>query len=214
MIRAVIFDLDNCLAPVKEQGEQVCDPAFSAIRIANRGTLSEETLTEAFSDCWRHPFDFVAAKYGFSNEMLSAGWNAFAQMEVEAWSAYPDLSVLQELTSDLYLVTSGFRRLQQSKIKALGFEHLFKEIFIDALDEPERKGKEGIFRSIMDAAGLSPRRGGHCGGQSRFGNRGGEPARNPDRADIAPGSASRRACDPPYRDFDGTKGTSYVIAKL
>ena len=156
MIRAVIFDLDNCLAPVKEQGEQVCDPAFSAIRIANRGTLSEETLTEAFSDCWRHPFDFVAAKYGFSNEMLSAGWNAFAQMEVEAWSAYPDLSVLQELTSDLYLVTSGFRRLQQSKIKALGFEHLFKGIFIDALDEPERKGKEGIFRSIMDAAGLSP----------------------------------------------------------
>ena len=69
---------------------------------------------------------------------------------------YPDLSVLRELTSDLYLVTSGFRRLQQSKIKALGFEQLFKGIFIDAVDEPERKGKEGIFRSIMDAAGLSP----------------------------------------------------------
>jgi hypothetical protein len=59
----------------------------------------------------RHPVDLVAAKYGFSNEMPSAGWNAFAQMEVEAWSAYPDLSALQELTSDLYPVTSGFRRL-------------------------------------------------------------------------------------------------------
>ena len=119
----------------------------------------EETLREAFSECWRHPFDFVAAKYGFSNEMVSAGWDAFSQMEVETpMKGYPDLDVLPELTPDLYLVTSGFRRLQQSKIRALGFEHLFKGIFIDAIDEPERKGKEGIFRSIMAAADLSPKK--------------------------------------------------------
>ena len=134
--------------------------------------------------------------------MLSAGWNAFAQMEVETWSAYPDLGVLQELTSDLYLVTSGFRRLQQSKIKALGFEHLFKGIFIDALDEPERKGKEGIFRSIMDAAGLSPEEVVIVGDNPDSEIEVGEPARNPDRADIETGSDSRRACAPRYRDFD------------
>ncbi|MGA9577825.1 MAG: HAD family hydrolase [Terrimicrobiaceae bacterium] len=157
MIKALIFDLDNCLAPANEVGEQLVEPAFTAIRNANRGTVSEETLREAFSECWRHPFDFVAAKYGFSNEMVSAGWDAFSRMEVETpMKGYPDLNVLRELTPDLYLVTSGFRRLQQSKIRALGFEHLFKGIFIDAIDEPERKGKEGIFRSIMAAADLSP----------------------------------------------------------
>jgi FMN phosphatase YigB (HAD superfamily) len=157
MIRALIFDLDNCLASAKEVGEELCEPAFAAIRIANRGTVDEETLKEAFSECWRHPFDFVAAKYGFSNEMVSAGWNAFSQMEVETpMKGYPDLAVLRELTPDLYLVTSGFRRLQESKIKALAFESLFQGIFIDAVDEPDRKGKEGIFRSIMAAAGLLP----------------------------------------------------------
>jgi putative hydrolase of the HAD superfamily len=60
------------------------------------------------------------------------------------------------LRADLYLVTSGFRRLQESKIKALGFEPLFKGIFIDAVDEPERKGKHGIFQSILDTEGLRP----------------------------------------------------------
>ena len=127
------------------------------MRIANRGAVPEETLREAFSECWRHPFDFVAAKYGFSNEMVSAGWDAFSRMEVETpMKGYPDLNVLRELTPDLYLVTSGFRRLQQSKIRALGFEHLFKGIFIDAIDEPTRKGKEGIFRSILGSAALTP----------------------------------------------------------
>jgi FMN phosphatase YigB (HAD superfamily) len=156
IIKAFIFDLDNCLAPAKEVGEQLCEPAFAAMRIANRGTVPEETLREAFSECWRHPFDFVAANYGFSNEMVSAGWDAFSRMEVETpMRGYPDLDVLRELTPDLYLVTSGFRRLQESKIKALGFKHLFKGIFVDAIDEPARKGKEGIFRTIMAAAGLS-----------------------------------------------------------
>jgi FMN phosphatase YigB (HAD superfamily) len=158
MIRALIFDLDNCLAPAREVGEELCEPAFAAIRLANRGTVDEETLREAFSECWRHPFDFVAAKYGFSNEMISAGWDAFSKMEVETpMKCYPDLNVLRELSFDLYLVTSGFRRLQQSKIKALGFEDLFAGIFIDAVDEPDRKGKEGMFRSILAAGGLTPK---------------------------------------------------------
>jgi hypothetical protein len=110
IIKAFIFDLDNCLAPAKEVGEQLCEPAFAAMRIANRGTVPEETLREAFSECWRHPFDFVAANYGFSNEMVSAGWDAFSRMEVETpMRGYPDLDVLRELTPDLYLVTSGFR---------------------------------------------------------------------------------------------------------
>jgi FMN phosphatase YigB (HAD superfamily) len=157
MIRALIFDLDNCLAPANEVGESLFEPAFRAMRAANRGTVSEEALGEAFSECWCHPFDFVATKYGFSNEMISAGWDVFSQVTVQTpMKGYPDLNVLPELSPELYLVTAGFRRLQQSKIQALGFEHLFKAVFIDAVDEPEREGKEGIFQSILDAEGLRP----------------------------------------------------------
>ena len=70
MIRALIFDLDNCLAAANEVGEHLFEPAFEAIRNAIRGTLSAEELKEAFSECWRHPLDFVADKYGFSQAML------------------------------------------------------------------------------------------------------------------------------------------------
>src|SRR4029453_13064117 len=102
MIKAFIFGPDNCLASANEGGEQLIEPAFTAMRNANRGTVSEETLREAFSECWRHPFCFGATKYGFSKEMVSAGGDAFSQIEVETpMKGYPDLNVLRELTPDL-----------------------------------------------------------------------------------------------------------------
>ena len=157
MIRALIFDLDNCLAAANEVGEHLFEPAFEAIRNANRGTLSAEELKEAFFECWRHPLDFVADKYGFSQAMLAAAWKAFSHTRVATpMKGYGDLAVLGELSADLYLVTSGFRRLQESKIKALNFEHLFAGIYIDAIDESDRKGKQGLFESILRAKQLKP----------------------------------------------------------
>ncbi len=157
MIKALIFDLDNCLAAANEVGEDVFEPAFEAMRNANRGTLTAEQLAEAFQDVWRRPLDFVASKFGFSQEMLAAGWKVFSQTVVETpMKGYGDLAVLRELPFDLYLVTSGFRGLQESKVRALKIEDLFKGIVIDAIDEANRKGKQGIFQSILEAEKLTP----------------------------------------------------------
>jgi FMN phosphatase YigB (HAD superfamily) len=157
MIKAIIFDLDNCIAAANEVGEHLFEPAFEAISNANRGTLSAEELAEAFKECWRHPLDFVAEKFGFSPEMLTAGWKVFSQTLVETpMTGYGDLDILRELPFDLYLVTSGFRRLQESKVKALEIRPLFRGIEIDAIDEAERKGKQGIFESILDVKELRP----------------------------------------------------------
>jgi putative hydrolase of the HAD superfamily len=157
MIAAIIFVLDNCLSAAVEVGAQLFEPAFEAIRCANRGTLTDPELKEAFSDCWRHPLDFVAAKHRFSKEMLSAGWNEMARIAVKGqMHGYPDLPILAELPVQRFLVTSGFRRLQESKVKALGIEHLFTAIYIDAIDEPDRKGKLRIFEMILERHGLRP----------------------------------------------------------
>jgi hypothetical protein len=83
MIRALILDLDNCVAAANEVGDELFEPAFKAIRNANRGTLTAEQLAQAFQECWRHPLDFVASKFGFSDEMLEAGWNVFSETAVE-----------------------------------------------------------------------------------------------------------------------------------
>ena len=157
MIRALILDLDNCLAAANEVGEDVFKPAFEAMRNANRGTLTDEQLAKAFEEIWRQPLDFVASKFGFSQEMLAAGWKAFSQTVIETpMKGYGDLAVLQELPFELYLVTSGFRGLQESKVKALQIADLFREIEIDAIDEDDRKGKQGVFASILERKELKP----------------------------------------------------------
>lgn len=157
MIKALIFDLDNCLAAANEVGEDVFKPAFEAMRNANRGTLTEEQLAEAFEDVWRHPLDFVAFKFGFSQEMLAAGWKVFSQTVVETpMKGYGDLAVLRDLAFDLYLVTSGFRGLQESKVRALQVADLFRGVEIDAIDEDNRRGKQGIFATILETKKLRP----------------------------------------------------------
>lgn len=157
MTKALIFDLDNCLAAADEVGQQLFAPAFDAIRAANHGTLSEQALTEAFSECWRHPLDWVAAKYGFSEEMLSAGWKIFVKTEVtQPMHGYGDLATLANMPVQRFLVTSGFRRLQESKIRALALERWFTGIYVDAIDEPDRKGKQGLFELILNTYRLKP----------------------------------------------------------
>ena len=157
MIKALIFDLDTCLAAANEVGDHLFAPAFQAVRNANQGAVSEEALSAALADCWRFPFDFIAGKYGFSPAMRSAGFAAFSQIEVRgSMHGYGDLAALAEIPAKLFLVTSGFRRLQESKIKALGITHLFTEIHIDAIDESRPIGKLQVFEAIMQTHRLTP----------------------------------------------------------
>ena len=54
-------------------------------------------------------------------------------------------------------MTSGFRRLQESKIKALNLAPFFTAVYVDAIDEPDRLGKQGVFeRILMDYELTSP----------------------------------------------------------
>src|SRR5438128_104947 len=151
MTKALIFDLDNCLAPSREVGEELYEPAFEAIREANRGQLGESQLSKAFEDVWRHPLDWVAERYGFSKAMLDAAWQAFEKMEVSRpMVGYDDIEVIAEWPVSRFLVTSGFRRLQESKIRALNIRPLFTNVYVDAIDEPGHLGKAGIFKTILD----------------------------------------------------------------
>ncbi len=155
--RLVILDLDNCLAAAREVGDALFEEGFQAIRRANKGTLDEAALQAAFSDCWRHPLDWVAERHGFSQEMLSAGWEAFSRMEVHhPMTGYGDLGELLKLPQHRVLVTSGFRRLQESKIRALNLPRYVHELYVDAIDEPDRIGKKGWFQRILASHRLAP----------------------------------------------------------
>lgn len=157
MISAIIFDLDNCLAAADAMGRDFLEPMFAAIRRANRGRVSDAALENAFEDCWRLPLDTVAKKYGFSAEMLDAGWQVGQRLTVRGpMNGYADLPELAHLPAKLFIVTAGFRRMQESKIDALGFRAMFAGVYIDAIDEPGHKGKRELFREILEQHWLDP----------------------------------------------------------
>jgi putative hydrolase of the HAD superfamily len=157
MIKALIFDLDNCLAAANEAGEQLYAPVFAAIRQASQGQIPEARLKAALNDCWYHALDWVAQKHGFSETTLAAGWQVLSQLEItQPLHGYGDLHLLPELSAERFLVTSGFQRLQQSKIKALNISTWFSGVYIDAIDQPGRLGKKAIFENILRLGRLQP----------------------------------------------------------
>ena len=157
MVRAALFDLDNCLAPADEAGEALFAPAFAAIRAANQGHLADDELSAAFAEMWRHALDAVARKHRFTDEMLQAGWRAFRTIEVtQPLRGYPDLPQIAQLPLERFLVTTGFRRLQESKVAALGIAPLFAEIQVDAIDEAPRRPKQERFADIASRYGWQP----------------------------------------------------------
>jgi len=157
MIKAIIFDLDSCLSAADEPGQEFFAPAFDAIKRFTEGSHTSQVLEQAFADMWRLPFDFVARKYNFTPSMLSAGWERLAQLEVTTpMHGYGDLDALKDLPAQLFLVTSGFRRLQNSKIRALGIAPIFAALHVDAIDEPGHRGKQKLFEEILRAHQLQP----------------------------------------------------------
>ena len=150
MTDAIVFDLDSCISAADEPGQQLFAPVFAAIQAANQGSHSESSLASAFTDMWRLPFDFVADKHAFTQAMNDAGWRALLDVKVTTpMHGYGDIDVLRELKVRRFLVTSGFRHLQESKIRALNIAPLFTEIVVDAIDESGARGKLAIIQDLI-----------------------------------------------------------------
>ena len=69
---------------------------------------------------------------------------------------YCDIETLADLPAQRCLVTSGFKRLQDSKIKSLRLEPFFSSTYVDAIDYPNRVGKLGLFARILRDYELAP----------------------------------------------------------
>jgi len=154
MIKAIVFDLDHCLMSPHELGAHALAPVVRAVTEANAGRLSEGVLRSAFADFMRAPFDRVALKHGFPEDVSAAARTAFAQLAVpRTLRGYADLPVLARLPVRRYLVTTGFLLFQQRKIDALGIGPLFAGVYIDAIDRPARTSKKAIFAEILASQG-------------------------------------------------------------
>jgi FMN phosphatase YigB (HAD superfamily) len=152
VIRTLICDLDNTLFPARTIPRAAVEPALERVRVANRAGpgIPDARLEEALEACWDRAFDEVARLYDLPEPLCQAWHTAAKELEVTGpLELYSDVDVLWALPLRRFLVTTGYRRFQESKISVLGLAGRFEAIYIDALGETDRVGKEALFRRIL-----------------------------------------------------------------
>ena len=159
MIRLLLVDLDNTLFRTRSMPREVVRPAVDAVRAANVGpaALPAEAIDRFLHDCWQRPFDVAAREHGVPEALREAFGAALVGLRVGVpLTPYPDVAALAAIPATRVLVTTGYRRFQESKVEALGVAWLFDRVVVDAVGEPGREGKAGAFRRLLGEYGLAP----------------------------------------------------------
>ncbi|WP_299288118.1 HAD family hydrolase [uncultured Mucilaginibacter sp.] len=152
MKKALIFDLDDTIYPSKS----VADKMFAELYALIQKHVSEDVYEKVKEDILTSPFQKVADRYKFSKELKQKGMKLSEEMEYhEPIKTFDDYSFIKDLNIDKFLVTAGYTKLQKSKIKQLGIEKDFKEIFIS---DPAKTGgsKTEVFESILNKYHYQP----------------------------------------------------------
>ena len=125
---AIIFDLDNTIFPVSSIGSELFYPLFQLI---SKNDEFEGNIDSIKKDIMRKPFQKVASEYNFSKNLTNNG-NALLKELTYEKKIFPfkDYPEIKKIPGTKFLVTTGFTKMQKSKIKQLGIQNDFDEIHI------------------------------------------------------------------------------------
>ena len=145
--RAIILDLDNTIYPVTSIGDKLFAPLFNLIENYKN---SEDNIEEIKKQIMRKPFQQVAKDFNFDNDLIEKGIAILKNIVYNgAIKPFEDYQFVKDLPLDKYLVTTGFKKMQQSKVDAMQLQTDFKEIHII---DPTTTGKikKDIFAEIVE----------------------------------------------------------------
>lgn len=144
--KAIILDLDNTIYPVSSIGGKLFKHLFEAIIGSDE---FEGTFYAVKLEIQRTPFQMVAKDFKFSANLLKQCMDIHRDLTYdEPMQAFDDYAEVQKLPQTKYLVTSGFTKLQNSKVNQLGILNDFKNIYIIDLQVSTITKKE-IFQEIL-----------------------------------------------------------------
>lgn len=153
MVRGLIIDLDNCVFDTKSMGMDVIAPVLAVLAGAvSSNFFQKEALIQIKEALWNFSLEDIVAKYGIPDFIADKMRLAYCNLEAPPWSeCYGDVGLLADIKLKKILVTSGYLKLQWSKIAVTGIGELFDEIIIESNDDPlNRKGKLRIFQEVME----------------------------------------------------------------
>lgn len=144
--KAIIFDLDNTIYSVHSIGEELFAPLFKMIE-HDVGII--QNIEKIKDDIMRRPFQIVAKDYQFSRQLTEKGQTLLKTLTYNGKiEPFEDYSFVKELLVDKFLVTTGFLKLQQSKIEGMKIGQHFKEIHIVDSSTSDQTKKD-VFAAIM-----------------------------------------------------------------
>ncbi len=144
-LQAMIVDFDNTIISTPEIGDELFAPLFDLLLKEN---INLNALPRFREEIMRKPFQELASKYQFPEGVVK---KAIALLSTLTYNkpiaTYPDYSELMKIECDKFLVTTGFTRMQQSKIEMSGVANDFRQVFIV---DPEKTTdtKIDVFRRI------------------------------------------------------------------
>lgn len=144
--KAVILDLDNTIYLVSSIGDVLFKSLFQLI--AESGEFSG-SLENVKAEIMRRPFQYVANDYSFSKSLKTRCMELLHNLTYEApIRAVENYETLREIPCKKFLVTTGFTKMQNSKIDRLGIRNDFEEIYI--IDPSVTAlSKRDIFKKIL-----------------------------------------------------------------
>jgi putative hydrolase of the HAD superfamily len=154
MKRVLIVDLDNTIYPVSSIADHLFGKLFKLID-ENLGEDDRQVANNAKLELTRRPYQHVADDFNFSDELKAKGIEVLGSCEMEIpMYPYEQYNDLQDIKLDKFLVTTGFTKLQMSKVKMLNIENHFKSIYVvDPEQSTQTKGD--VFKMIMQENGYA-----------------------------------------------------------
>jgi putative hydrolase of the HAD superfamily len=154
MKRVLILDLDNTIYPVSSIANHLFDKLFKLID-EKLGEADRQAAQKAKEELTRRPYQHVADEFGFSDELKQQGMQMLSNITFEEpMYPYEQYNDLRQIPIDKFLVTTGFTKLQMSKVKMLKIGNDFKHVYVV---DPEQSSltKKDIFQKIMQEHGYA-----------------------------------------------------------
>ena len=155
----LIIDLDDTIFPTKSMDPHLFDPAISVIENHYQSTHSGISADEVIAALWVKPIDVVLAHYAVPGDVVEQFYGEIARVDYKQLVIKPyfDYEIIQSYSQPKVLVTTGLEELQLAKIKALGIEPDFQQLYIDDPRKNPRRTKKIIFQQVLAAASTRPR---------------------------------------------------------
>jgi len=149
--KAIIYDLDNTIFPVSSIGDKLFGPLFDLITESGQHNDSMDAIKYAIM---RTPFRIVAQRHNFSDELTQKGIDIQETIDYkDEMNTFEDYPEIKNIPGERFLVTTGFRTMQLSKIRQLGITEDFKEVHVI---NPVETTKREVFADILKRYDYQP----------------------------------------------------------